>query len=583
MRTHTALCVAVLAGVVSSQTPISVESVTHVGVYDLATGTISSSPELGGNPPAVVYDNTEFLGSFFTPGPALTTLDWGSFDAIGQNEITEIEVGYATSSTSPISLDIAIYTGSTGFGDQGTLVASFALTGLPPSVSGSPEAFAITVDLTGAEFILDDGPIGYAYEFFDVVSGPLLVGPPNEVDVVDAVDQYNLADAHLTTFNFGGSPFTSLYMGLTGQQLELVPTAPARLLISEFATTPTDGEFIEIFNPNSFPVDLTDVYLTDATFAGSSTYYYQLVEGGGGGGAFGDFYARFPDGASIGVGEYQTIALNGSTAFAALYLEDPTYELAEDDVSPDDIPEMLEATPGSIGGLQGSLTNFGEVIVLLYWDGESDLVQDLDYVVYGDKVEAVDKTGVAIDGPDVDTDTSTYADDTAIVDQDGDVAGATGAHANGDSFQRKHLSEGRETRTDGNGVTGHDETSENVSFTWTDALATPNAPAADAVSFVITPGAFGRNTVQLRNAAPNELVFVLVALDDGLATLGGCPGEGIGLDLSVFLLESVTTDSNGDVDIPTVLNDGMPGLVEILIQVVDLEGCVWSNVTAVRF
>ena len=48
------------------------------------------------------------------------------------------------------------------------------------------------------------------------------------------------------------------------------------------------------------PIDLTDYYLTDATFSGGSVYYWQLTTGGGGGGGFGDFYARFPAGASIG-------------------------------------------------------------------------------------------------------------------------------------------------------------------------------------------------------------------------------------------------------------------------------------------
>ena len=69
------------------------------------------------------------------------------------------------------------------------------------------------------------------------------------------------------------------------------------LVVSEFAVTPTAGEFIEIHNPTTAAVSLTDVYLTDATFAGGSTYYYQIVTGGGGGGGFGDFHARFPNGA----------------------------------------------------------------------------------------------------------------------------------------------------------------------------------------------------------------------------------------------------------------------------------------------
>ncbi len=78
------------------------------------------------------------------------------------------------------------------------------------------------------------------------------------------------------------------------------PTAE-RLLLTEIVVTPTGGEFIEIFNPGAAAVDLSDVYLTDATFAGGNVFYYNIVTGSdAGGGGFGDFHARFPDGAQIG-------------------------------------------------------------------------------------------------------------------------------------------------------------------------------------------------------------------------------------------------------------------------------------------
>ncbi len=581
MRLLSILGVAALTSAAFAQTPqrVDVENITHVGVYHVATNTITPASQFEGTP-ALVFDNTAFAGSFFAPGPGTKNLDWADLSAVGQNELTEFVLGYATSELGTVDVNVEFRSGTAGFSVQGALEAAFSLTGLPGSVSGGPEAFAVTVDLTGAEFVLPDGDFGYSFEALDSTTGPLLVGPPNPAGVEDAWDIYDLADTYLGTSFFGGTPLASFYLTLTGQQPALEPTAPARLLLSEFAVTPTDGEFVEIFNPNSYPVDLTDVYLTDGTFAGGNTYYYQIVEGGGGGGGFGDFYARFPAGASIGPGEYQTVALNGSIAFLATFGVLPTYETAEDDIVPDAIPEMLEATPGSLGtDFQGGLTNFGEVVVLLYWDGESDLVQDLDYVVYGDKVEAIDKTGVAIDGPDVDTDTSTYADDTAIIDQDGAVAGATGGHAGGNSWQRQHLSEGSEIRTGGNGVTGNDEMSENVSFTWVDDVATPNAPAAGAVSVRLAPGSLGRNTVELRNATPDTLVFFVASLAEGLVTTNKCPGEGLGLDLGAFLIEAITTDASGNVDIPVVL---MPeaGDIEVLLQVVDLEGCIWSNVNA---
>lgn len=175
-----------------------------------------------------------------------------------------------------------------------------------------------------------------------------------------------------------------------------------------------------------------------------------------------------PDGGSIAAGEYQTVALAGSAAFLSKYGVAPTYELF-DDGSNDGEAKMLGATSGSING-QGGLTDSGEVVILYYWDGATDLVTDLDYALWGDKAEAVDKTGVSIDGPDADSDPSPYRPDTAIADQDFIAAGA---HASGDSWQRLDLSEGTETQVDGNGVGGDDETSEDLSATWCESTPTP--------------------------------------------------------------------------------------------------------------
>jgi len=253
----------------------------------------------------------------------------------------------------------------------------------------------------------------------------------------------------------------------------LISTAGVEdLLITEIAVTPTAGEFIEIHNSGATAVDLTDVYLTDATFAGGGTYYYQIVTGAGGGGGFADFHARFPNGAMIAAGAYQTIALNGSANFNATYGVDPTYELYEEvPASPDAIPDMLEAVAGSIDG-QGGLSS-GEVAVLYSWDGTTDLVQDLDYVLWGDKVEAIDKSGISIDGPDGDALTSTYQNDTAIGSQ---AVISTSSHASGMTWQRdESLNEGIEVQSGGNGINGSDETSENINMTFYEGTPSPNA------------------------------------------------------------------------------------------------------------
>ncbi len=319
------------------------------------------------------------------------------------------------------------------------------------------------------------------------------------------------------------------------------------LLITEITVTPTAGEFIEIHNSGVDVIDLSDVYLTDATFSNGNVYYYQIVEGAGGGGGFADFYSRFPTGASIASGEYQTISMAGSDAFFGTYGVDPTYELFEDGAA-DAVPNMREAVTGSIND-QGGLTDSGEVVVLLHWNGIDDLVQDLDYVVWGDKVEAIDKTGIAIDGPDADAIESPYANDTAINSQS--VVNA-GAHATGNSWQRVDFSEGAESQTGGNGINGSDETSENTDFTFGESTPTPNAatniapPIAQFVINEIDVVSNGNDFVELygnANTSTDDYTIVLYDGDTDLST-------------AVISLNGLSTDTNGYLLINNALEDG---------------------------
>ena len=269
---------------------------------------------------------------------------------------------------------------------------------------------------------------------------------------------------------------TLLLIGLGGRPAHAAPDPAApQLLLTEIVVNPTPREFIEIYNPTDQLITLTNVYLTDATDASRDYYYYNIVTGDGAGGAgFGgsDFHARFPATAVIGPGEYQTIALKGSVSFSTTYDILPTYELS-DDSAPDLVLDMVEALTDSIGS-QAGLTDSGEVVILYYWDGNSDLVTDLDYVLWGAKKEAVDKTGVSKDGPDSDTTPSNYLADTITPTQAILGSGST-PHASGTSVQRKDLSEGAELKTGGNGAGGHDETSENLGQTWCQAAPSPNA------------------------------------------------------------------------------------------------------------
>jgi hypothetical protein len=133
------------------------------------------------------------------------------------------------------------------------------------------------------------------------------------------------------------------------------------------------------------------------------------------------------------------------------------------------------------------------MVVIFFWDGATDLVTDLDYVVWGDKAEAVDKTGVTRTGPGGGSG-STYLPDTPITNQD---ALAPGGQPNG-VFVRVDESEGTQIRTGGNGVDGRNEMSENLTVTFNedpDAVPPESGPSGFAV--VSASGSPGAASVQL--------------------------------------------------------------------------------------
>ena len=357
----------------------------------------------------------------------------------------------------------------------------------PETFSGTYDAAALTVTGTSVVF----GDITWSVDSSGNMTGNGINVPS---PTIDSVGFTGTASAQIMTLDY------TVYFtggGTAVGVLTFYKQSTSKILISEFVVTPTEGEFVEIYNPNPDAVDLSDYYLTDATFAGGDTYYYQIVEGGGGGGGFADFHARFPDGALIQPGEYQTIAFPGDSTFFVEYGVMPTYELFEDGfANPADAPDMREAVAGSIN-MQGGLTNGDEVIILYSWDGFSDLVTDVDYVIYDDAGaspnEAVDKTGVSIDGPDAGTDATQYLDDTPTANQL-----PAPSPAEGFSTHRIDFTEGAQVSTGGNGVTGADETSEDLNNTFTDnSVPTPNAAyqAAQVFSpsklliseFVVTP------------------------------------------------------------------------------------------------
>jgi hypothetical protein len=235
------------------------------------------------------------------------------------------------------------------------------------------------------------------------------------------------------------------------------------LLLSEVVLQPTNGEFIEIVNTSNTAVDLSNYYLSDNGAYWKLPSAVPTVDGG-------DFLVHFPAGASIAGHGVVLVALDTAANFKT------TYPAATADYSVADHAGgfALLASSGT-----PSLTNGGELVVLFEWDGQSDLVTDVDMVIAGAATPAnalVTKGGIAQDGPDLGATKSTYLPDANT------LAIQATAPTLGKSTKRIALEAGHETQTGaGNGQAGDDETSEVTSLTWDTAYTTPTpgtVPAA---------------------------------------------------------------------------------------------------------
>jgi len=222
------------------------------------------------------------------------------------------------------------------------------------------------------------------------------------------------------------------------------------LLLSEVVTGPTASEFVEIYNPTSQTVDLSTYYLADFPTYYLVTSTVQTTQH--------DFVVSFPPGAKLGPGKFAVVSLRSATEFKNAFGTFPTFDFSADDAN---APTMT----GELGAKYG-LTGEGEMVVLFRWDGQSQTVDDVDYVTWGLAPDKVDKTGVA-----------GYAPDTAKAEQ-----ASAPSVASGKSLHRCPISEDGEKKSGGNGITGHDETSESCLASWTDIpKPTPGVGPGDGV------------------------------------------------------------------------------------------------------
>lgn len=243
-------------------------------------------------------------------------------------------------------------------------------------------------------------------------------------------------------------------------------TPADHLLISEVGVQPVGGEFVEIYNAGTTSVDLGNYYLSD------NSGYHRIATGmpwdpvTSNPGT--DFLAQFPAGTTLAPGATIVIAVSDPATFEMHYTKCPDFVLSTTAYTctstSGTAKAMVAPTNGEIGDKAG-LSNDREMVVLFTWDGSSPTVKDVDYVTWGttyDDATRADKTGV-----------TGYQADTPRANQK-----PAAAPALFNSIERCTLETG-EALSGGNGLTGHDETSEPLDTTFVvQAAPTPGTKNA---------------------------------------------------------------------------------------------------------
>ena len=266
-----------------------------------------------------------------------------------------------------------------------------------------------------------------------------------------------------------------LVIGVIAASPQAAIAQATHILISEVVAGPNTAQYIEIVNPTDATVDLGFYYIADYSV-------YWRVPNGGVIPQVSDFVAKFPAGTLMRPGQVITVAMAANTYIAAYGLQ-PNFELPPStDAS---VPDMDFAFQGSIGFGHG-FDPGGEAAILFYWDGQSDLVKDVDIVRLGNPSGGNDffgKTGSCIDGPDPDFTFSCFAPDAMTMPVMQNVAGS------GVSYKRILLEGDNEVHSLGNGLLGDDETTENIAVTWdgSGVAFTPPTPGTSPIAPPVCP------------------------------------------------------------------------------------------------
>ena len=229
------------------------------------------------------------------------------------------------------------------------------------------------------------------------------------------------------------------------------------LLLSTIVITPDSAEMVIIKNPTDSNINLDNYYLTDAT--STTKQYYNIVSGDNywSSSPF-DFFVNFPN----------VTLLAGDSLFVGLSTADIFYNYYgfNCDISLGDADTQFEGDIGTLISITGNaLDNTRESLILFHWDGVASIVQDVDYFLWNEvdydasnpisHQLAIDKS--LIEG---------YVSDTPVNNQIYKMK-----HEDSYAYVRVNLNENDEVLNDGNGITGHDETSEDFLSSWETVLS----------------------------------------------------------------------------------------------------------------
>ena len=143
----------------------------------------------------------------------------------------------------------------------------------------------------------------------------------------------------------------------------------------------------EIRHRRDFKIRSLETRVTANTVAGQE-YYNLPAENDYWSGSSTDFFCRFPDGYTLAPGSSIKISLRNSSAYESVYGQTPDISLDDDMLSVSEVADT-KGNPGA-----PKLHNSSETLILFYWDGSSDIVKDVDYLIWGDNSFAIDKSGV---------------------------------------------------------------------------------------------------------------------------------------------------------------------------------------------